>query len=57
MSDLRAQVEALPRFVAVTQDRAGWTQAAGCVSEPAINEAVLLADVLALLPAEAAADA
>ena len=47
--DLRGQVEALPRFVLVTQDRGGWTLASGREAEPCLNEVVLLADVLALV--------
>ena len=49
--DLRGQVEALPRFLLVTQDRGGWTLASGREAEPCLNEVVLLADVLALVPA------
>lgn len=50
MADLRAHVEALPRFVLVTQDREGWTKAKGRASDPVMNEVVLLADVLARGP-------
>lgn len=57
MSDPRAAIEALPRFILVTQDRGGWTKERGRESEPQLNDAVLLADVLALLPAEGATDA